>query len=238
MLDSIINFVGVLFTLASMGVLSFGAYRAIVIGRVLIRGIYRNRAFWTGAVMAVGVIANLLLFLASGNQFPLFLVGTVAVLFIFIDSSIKVAQDTDFFHRSILAWQRLRNSLYVVLLGSSMIGFWAFVFTSMNTIPTFLAGAQYFAIVGLLFSYSAAALIVSARRTPDRTMRRFVRMLGLAIACFVIYLTIWIPFSPFSVTVQDLGNTISYFFVAGASYYLYRAVMSLSPVGHIEKETA
>jgi hypothetical protein len=67
-------------------------------------------------------------------------------------------------------------------------------------------------------------------------MRRFVRTLGLAIVCMVIFFTIWIPFQPFSVTVQDLGNLISELFIPAAAYYLYLAVMSLSPVGHVEKE--
>jgi hypothetical protein len=67
-------------------------------------------------------------------------------------------------------------------------------------------------------------------------MRRFVRMLGLAIICLVLFFTVWIPFAPFSATAQDLGSTLSELFVPLAAYFLYLGVMSLSPVGRMEKE--
>jgi hypothetical protein len=52
----------------------------------------------------------------------------------------------------------------------------------------------------------------------------------------VLFFTTWLPFTPFSVTVQDLGNLISELFVPAAAYYLYLAVMSLSPVGRLDKD--
>ena len=61
-------------------------------------------------------------------------------------------------------------------------------------------------------------------------------MLGLAIVCMVVFFTTWIPFAPFSVTVQDLGSLISELLMPVAAYYFYLAVMSLSPVGHVEKD--
>jgi hypothetical protein len=93
----------------------------------------------------------------------------------------------------------------------------------------------WFGSGGAFLSYSAAALVVGARRTPDRTMRRFVRMLGLAIICMVLFFTVWIPFAPFSLTVQDLGSLISECFIPAAAYFLYLAVMSLSSVGRVEE---
>ena len=61
-------------------------------------------------------------------------------------------------------------------------------------------------------------------------------MLGLAIVCMVLFFTVWIPFAPFSLTVQDLGSLISDLFVPAAAYFLYLAVMSLSPLGRVEEE--
>lgn len=53
-----------------------------------------------------------------------------------------------------------------------------------------------------------------------------------ALASFAIYFTIWIPLSYFS---TDLGNVVSDFFLVPSAYYIYRAVMSLSPIGRVEK---
>jgi hypothetical protein len=234
MLDDIINLVGVLAILLGLGIMVFASYRAVEIGRVLVKGAYRSRAFWSSAVMIIIVISNLAGVLPV--PFPVFLIPILIVILAFVDSSIRVAQEMDFFHRSALGWQGVRKPLYVILLLSSVIFVWALLFTSLDTLPAQLGASQFFAVVAILFSYSAAALIVGARRTPDRTMRRFVRMLGLAIVSMVLYLTIWIPFAPFSTTVQDLGNMISYFFTVAAAYFLYHAVMSLSTLGRVEKE--
>jgi uncharacterized membrane protein YccF (DUF307 family) len=106
----------------------------------------------------------------------------------------------------------------------------------LNGILSGVGVIVWFAAIALVFSYSAAALVVGARRTPERSMRRFVRMASLALICMLLFFTVWIPFQPFSVTVADLGNLISDLFIPVAGYFLYLAVMSLSPVGRVEKE--
>jgi hypothetical protein len=234
MLSDVFNTIGNFALLLGLLILSFASYRAVVIGRALMRGAYRSRAFWSGAAMLVIIISTLAGVLPV--PFPVLLVPIMIILLAFVDSSIRVAQEMDFFHRNTLGWQIVRKPFYVILLASSVLFDWALLFTSVDSLPTLLAAGQYFAVVGLVLSYSAAALIVGARRTPERTMRRFVRMLGLAIVCVVVYLTIWIPFSPFNADVQDLGNMISFFFIPGAAYFFYRAVMSLSPLGRVEKD--
>jgi hypothetical protein len=64
-------------------------------------------------------------------------------------------------------------------------------------------------------------------------MKKFVRMVGLSVACLALFFTVWIPLSIISV---DLGNIVSQIFAPLAAYFIYRAVMSLSPIGRIEKE--
>jgi hypothetical protein len=238
MLDDIINAAAVPVYILAIGIFLFASYRALTIGRVLVRGAYRNRALWTA-----GTVIALILFTISTtlpSDSPLLTFSFLAIMLIlltFVDSSIKVAQDTDFFHRSPLGWQQVRKPLYFIVIGLAVLdGLFAYFEPANNSL--FMYGEAVWFLAGAAsIAYAAGALIVGARRTPDRSMRRFVRTLGLAIVCMVIFFTIWIPFQPFSVTVQDLGNLISELFIPAAAYYLYLAVMSLSPVGHVEKES-
>ena len=241
MLSDILNDIGYATFVVSLVILFIATYRAFGIGRVLVRGVYRNRAYWIGATAIV------LILLAVGSTLPssnplgavTFIVAFV-VLVVFVDTSIRVAREADFFHRSALGWDRVRKpfaallsaSVAVVLVTIALYG----VNPSSGNSAAELGILQVFVVVGVMLSWGAAALTVGARRSADMTLRKFAKMLGLTVLCLVLFFTIWIPFAPFSVTVQDLGSTISDFFFPAAAYFLYRAVMSLSPVGHIQKE--
>ena len=239
-LIDIINDIGDVLEVLGLGIFLLATYRALSIGRVLLGGVYRDRAFWTAGTL----IALILLTLASGlpTTGPLYLLSALAfvlifvVLFAFVDSSIRVVQEMDFFHRSPLGWQRYRKPSYALLVGFLSVGGTLALFAPSNSIPGLIGVLLWFGSGGTFLIYSAAALVVGARKTPDRTLRRFVRMLGFAIICMVLFFTTWIPFAPFSLMLQDLGSLISTFFIPAAGYFLYLAVMSLSPVGHIEKE--
>jgi hypothetical protein len=237
MLSDILNAAGVPVALVAIGIFLFGTYRAFAIGKVLVRGTYRNRALWSGGTMIGLVLLIIASNLPPSNPLsPLSFLVIMVVLFAFVDSSIKVAQEMDFFHRSLLGWGRLRKPAYVILIGISLVGMLGFIFAPTNSVLSGVGVLLWFSVGAGSIAYGAAALLIGARRTPDRSMQRFVRMLGMAIICMVLFFTIWLPFTPFSVTVQDLGSLISELFLPAAAYYLYLAVMSLSPVGHVEKE--
>jgi len=80
--------------------------------------------------------------------------------------------------------------------------------------------------------YGTATLIVAARRSQDRTMKRFIRMLGLSLLGLVLFFTVWIPIDYFA---PGVGDFLSEFGFVMAAYYLYKAVMSLSLLGRIEE---
>jgi hypothetical protein len=239
MLGDVFNAVGQLAVLLGIGILIFSTYRAVEIVRVLVKGIYRTRAVWTAAVMVVIIFFSLANLLPNDTSGVVGFLSTLSfgvtaiVLFAFVDSSIMVAQEMDFFHRSTLGWQRFRKPFYVLVITSAVVSLWGIYLGGyFDTLAGTLAIAQVFAVIGILFTYSAIALTVGARRTPDRTMRRFVRMLGLAILCVAIYFTIWIPFN----VVPHLGDMISDFFATAGIYFLFLSVRSLSPVSHVETE--
>lgn len=244
MLNDIINDLGYAAALLAFPILLIATYRAFGIGRALMRGVYRNRAYWIGAVAV-----DLVFFVAAADflpsnsplAIPAFLL-TFVVLIVFIDTSIRVAREADFFHRSILGWERVRKPFGVLLFASSALSFGTILAVGLNSYTTTAVGLlgvlQLFAVAALIFSWGAAALTIGARRSADKTLRRFAKMLGLTVVGFVLFLTVWIPFIPFGATAEDLGSTISEFCFVVGCYFLYLAVMSLSPVGRVEKEVS
>ena len=119
MLSDIINAAQMPVYVVSVAIFLFATYRAFTIGRVLVSGAYRNRAFWTGGTMITLILFTLASDLPSSN--PLSTLSFLAiglVLLAFVDSSIRVAQEMDFFHRSPLGWQRLRKPTLRLLVRS------------------------------------------------------------------------------------------------------------------------
>lgn len=56
-------------------------------------------------------------------------------------------------------------------------------------------------------------------------------MLGYGIAGPALFFTLWLPFDAIY---PSLGDVITDFIFIGAAYFLYKAVMSPSPVGRVE----
>ena len=232
--------------LAALILTVFALYRAIEFRRVLVGRVYKVRANWT----AVFLLATMFFYIDTSGEVPYlasdggatgFLV-IAAALVLFVDSNIRAAQETDFFHRDTLRWRvfgkpaviAMLCSVVIVLLvivsqGFANIATWGLTSTSPAWVD--VGGLQYFVVLGVVLAYGAATLIVVGRRTQDRTMRRFVRMLGFSLLGFVLFFTIWIPLAYFGTDASDIGSEL--FFIV-AAYYLYKAVMSFSPVGRVE----
>ena len=226
-------------TIIETGINIFAAFRAVQIGRALVAPIYRNRAFLLSALLAYAVIITPLSFttlqvestfvgaIVNAIPFGVFLI----CIFVFVDSTVLAAMETDFFHRDSLGWKRGRRLASVLLLVGVAWGLPASNLGDNSSIlvqaGTFLAIAAVFVILG----FSIAALIVSSRRVQDTTMRRFVKLLGLAFALFL--LAVAADGNSFFIIdlIGDFANVAS-------SYTLYRAVMSLSPLSTTEKEIA
>ncbi len=230
------------FDIVEWAIFVFGAFRAVQIGRALVTPTYRSRAFWTAAVMLVFVFASCLDAYVAFFSTPQASVGYAALgavpsvaeivlLFAFIDSTVLSSMEMDFFHRDTLGWKRLRAPLYVAVLlsmaGSTTLSGYIPTTSSPETALGFVA------TLGIL-GFSVAALIVSARRTPDRTMKRFVRLLGLALAFFVTALVVVITTPGVLILALDFVSGVLFL---TATYLLYRAVMSLSPLGKLTEES-
>ncbi|HEY6283595.1 MAG TPA: hypothetical protein VIW22_06690, partial [Nitrososphaerales archaeon] len=157
------------------------------------------------------------------------------VLVLFVDSSIRAAQETDFFHRDTLHWRTFGRPAVAIVFSSgvilSLIFFTSPPFSDSSPLWVVIGTLQYFVVLGVVLTIAAGSLIVAARRTEDRTMRRFVRMLGFSLLGYILFFTIWIPLGYFGTNVENVGSDL---FILVASYFLYQSVMSLSPLGRID----
>ena len=232
--------------IAAMILTVLAALRAIEFRRVLIGRVYQNRANWTIVFLLANLFfyidgQGLLPYLSSDGGVPGFLV-IAAALVLFVDSNVRAAQETDFFHRDTLRWRVFGKPavmamlcsviivvLVIVAVGFASIATWGL--TSTSPLWVDIGGFQYFFVLGAVLVYGAASMITAGRRTQDRTMKRFVRLLGYALLGFVVFFTIWIPLSYFGNDASDLGSEV---FLVVAAYYLYKAVMSFSPVRRLE----
>jgi hypothetical protein len=226
--------------------LAFAASRALLMGREFVSPIYRSRAFWSAGLIIVIVIGNLSNYLPSTNSdvLAILFVGPFIALLLavlaFVDRTVLVAIETDFFHRGILRWQILRRPAYVAMV----VGFVVFIVSSFfvpadqnapvagDSILVFVAFYQFVVVFAVVFGFAAAALAVGARRTPDLTLKRHIRFLAMALGIFIVNLLLSVATNdvvPFDLVDDALGLT--------STYMLYRSVMSLSPIGRVQKDT-
>ena len=235
-------FTGLAILVASV-ILVFSFYRAIEFGRVLVAGTYKSRAKWTAVFLAsTGFLLvdsnGLVPYLSSVDYANTGFVIIVVALPLFVNSNIRTAREADFFHRDALHWRTLWIATMIVVLCSVAISGSAILYD-----PRVLSGTSTlwwvnlgypvsFFVLIIVSIYGGVSLTVAARRTQDQTMRKFVRMLGFALLGLFFYFTVWIPIDYFA---PGVGDAISELGFVIAAYYLYRAVMSLSPLGKIEK---
>lgn len=225
-------------------ILILGIYRALQMRGAFVNQAYRSRATWSVFLMLI-ILILFASFYATIPSFGILAVigvlpflATLLTFFAYADRSVLVAMETDFFHRNTLAWVRLRKPAYLIFMACIVVVIISAVFISTTAeqtplladIGTFTIGVV---IPGLL-AYSAAALIVGAKRSSDRTLRRSILLFGLALATLVLNLVLTNPLTqgtlPF-VVVND-GTALV------GIYLIYRSVMSLSPLGRVEKNAA
>jgi hypothetical protein len=233
----IVNVLETVSGLATGAIALLAVYRSLTIAKSLVTRVYRTRAYWLGVLMIIFAALNLLpttSALGSDISDILFFVFLLALL-IFIDSNVAVAREIDFFHRDILHWHALRIPLFASMVAGTAIGIVGTIASTNSALSSVvgLALLGYFIFLGVVFTYSGAAMLVVARRSYDRTMKKFVKMLGIAILCFVLFLTLFIPLDAIY---PNLGDVVTDFIAIAAAYFFYNAAMSLSPIGRIERE--
>jgi hypothetical protein len=230
-------------TVLIVGILVLGVYRALEMRRAFVGGVYRSRATWSTLLMLVIIVVMLSSFVPTPSSGILSAFGflpfvvLLLVFFAYGDRSVLVAIETDFFHRNTLGWTRVRRPA-TILLPAFVI---ALIIGGAVMTPAEQSGPLgtvlndlFIPILAGILGYLTAALIVGARRSADRTLRRSILLLGLALATLVLSIVVTSGLNsgtlPYVIVNQGTG-------VVGI-YLIYRSVTSLSPLGRVEKETA
>ena len=235
-----INVVG---TLMIIGILVVGIYRALEMRRVFVSGAYRSRATWSALLMLfiiptqvenfVNVPSNGLLSLLGFIPF----IALVLVIYSYADRSVLVAIETDFFHRDTLSWLRARKPVAIFLisvLAAEVVGGVVLTAAEQNSFWGNFLNDLFFLALAPVLGYATAALILGARRSADRTLRRSILLLGLALSTLVISIVVSTPFESGTLpaVIVNIGTGVV------GIYLIYRSMMSLSPLGRVEKEAS
>jgi hypothetical protein len=230
-----VNDVAVAITTA---ILLLGMYRAIEMRRIFVNLAYRSRATWSSFFMLIILIQQLSGLISFPSSGVLSVIGSLPTgaflltMVAYADRSVLVAMETDFFHRNTLGWIRVRWPIALVLIFSLVGGVASYTIAIPNAQSPLwyvVVGNTWFVVVAAVLAYAAAALIVGARRSSDRNLRRSVLLLGLVISTLVLSIVLSIPFSEglsYAIVYQGSG-------VVGI-FLLYKSMMALSPISKIE----
>ncbi|MDA4123145.1 MAG: hypothetical protein OK456_08215 [Thaumarchaeota archaeon] len=190
-------------TLVVMGILVVGIYRALEMRRAFVRGAYRSRATWSTLLMLVIILTMVENFVNVPDTGLLSLLGfipfiaLILVIFAYADRSVLVAIETDFFHRDTLGWLRVRWPVAILLvgmIGAEIVGGVVLTPAQQNSFLGDVLNDLFFGSLVPILGYATAALIVGARRSADRTLRRSILLLGLALSTLVFSIVVTTPF--------------------------------------------
>src|SRR5881409_2109911 len=199
----------------------YSAYWSFTIRRALVTSLYRRQAFWVGGMGVYFVILSAFLAIALSlelSALPVNILGGLIIslgfilIFLWIDSTIRIARRSDPLFRDTLRWSRLRYLFWLVTVGGAV----GAAFTSINS------GFSTVAPFGGALLFGAVALLLSAKRSGDTTLRRHLRWTGLCI--FLLWLGSQIT-QPLSYHIADpfLVESLTYPAVAAGAYCLTEA---------------
>ena len=265
MSDSLGPALAALSYIAEAPVFIYGAYWAFAIRRALVGRIYRRQALWLGALFITGLIVSWgILLPSSGNLFVNAFVTFLAygpwpilVAFAFLDSTIPILRRSDPLLRSILNWKQLRIGIGSVLAFTTIFTIYASIFfptclSAANTpacissalsnsgpVGDFLGfwGGYYWVDSSLVLALGAAALLVGARRSSDKVLRRSVKWLGMGLLCVPVLVSVTVVESVMGISYYDM--IFSYGIIPWNAvailmgYALCKSARSLAPLNRL-----
>lgn len=227
-------------SLIQIAILVVGLIRVIQMRKGFVDPTYRSRALWSGLMMVVVVVVNSVGLIPTPNgtegglliALPIY--ALLGVSFAFEDRTALVAIRSDFFHRGILGWRQIRVPAGFLLLASMALAL------VVNLTPeaalanpplwTTLGTLQVFMVASILLSLGAIVMVIGSRRTPDMTLRRSIRLLGIGFGFFVVGII------GFTASNADLATLTGDVAVALATYFLYLSAMSLTLLGRTARD--
>ncbi len=228
--------------------------RSVSMGRKFVDRAYKSRAFWFAGLMIVVLLWMLFtgLFASSvknveGISIEL-LFAAILVAFVYADKTIHVTLEMDFFHRNTLHWRQVRKLAYVVLFAGLIFlivqipltapppcsgctaplnpGLPSWVSLILNPTTELIVVIEFLVAFVATFGYSSAAIIIGARRTSNLTMKIHLKWFGLGLLSFVVAVLGGLLLS---------SPLIASFGVLALAYTFYRALMSLTSLGRVNR---
>ncbi len=163
-------------------ILLYGAYWAFAIRRALASPIYRNHALWLGGV---GVLIAIAVFLTYSDDptvsaaMNIFYSVLFAVIFAFIDSTVRVARRSDPLLRSILQWEKLRIVIWIDIVLLAFVNIYSIFNLSFGTGVAANILGNFF--IALPFLAGGPAMLIGARRSRDAQLRVSMKWLGMTL---------------------------------------------------------
>jgi hypothetical protein len=158
------------------------------------------------------------------------------MMFATVDRTVLVAIDMDLLQRNTLKWPRLRPPLYALVLGAVALILVANPFLYLQNTPGWATTADlaFYPIFLIPLIVSAVALALSARRSLEKTMGRFVTFFGVAFVCFLTDFVFYnyVYYFYYNAALQLVDNLA----IIAATFFLYLAVVSLTPLGKVEPQ--
>lgn len=224
-----------------LAILAFGIGRVAEMRKGFVDPTYRSRAFWSGLLMAVVALTNATSLIPLPNGIAESIIGSlpllaiIGVAFAFVDRTAVVGIRSDFFHRNVLGWTQVRIPAAFVMAGSLAYGVIALNVPESNApsppLWDLIGIYQVFVIAIGLLGFGAVVIIIASRRTPDQTLKKNIRLLGIALGWFVLSLVAFLlPVS------NDLATVAGALLTILATYFLYLSAMSLTPLGRTIRE--
>jgi hypothetical protein len=230
-------------SIIQLAILVVGIGRVAEMRKGFVDPTYRSRAFWSGLLMAVVALTNATSLIPLSNGIAGSIIGSlpllaiIGVAFAFVDRTAIVGIRSDFFHRNILGWMRVRIPATFVMAGSLAYGIIALNVPESNApsppLWDLIGIFQVFIVAVGLLGFGAVVIIIASRRTPDQTLKKNIRLLGIALGWFVLSLVAFLlPFS------NDLATVVGALLTILATYFLYLSAMSLTPLGRTIREVS
>jgi hypothetical protein len=241
-MPSDISTVSIILSLIVGALFSYGAYWALTIRKALMNYLYRRQALWVGGVAIYFVaqsafIALAIFYNATGFYVNLLAAAFIALgfaaIFVWIDSTVLVARRSDPFQRDTLHWSKLRYFIGITsTIGLFFNVLFNVIFTNSSTSYILLGSPPLLGFIGTILFLGAIALLVSARRSGDMTLRRHLRWFGLGAGLLWVAGQVGSPWARASGD-SILVPIITYSLFAIAAYCLYRSAKSLVPLGRL-----
>ena len=238
-----ISSVSIIVSLVVGALFSYSAYWALTIRKVLMSYLYRRQALWVGGVATYFVaqsafVASAIFYNATGFYVNLlaatFIAVGTAATFVWIDSTVLVARRSDPLQRDTLHWSKLRYFIGITqAIGNLSNILFNVIFANSSSSSYQLIGyPPLLGFIGTILLLGAIALLLSARRSGDMTLRRHLKWFGLGAG--LLWVTGQVG-SPWAKVGGDsiLLPIITYSLFAIAAYCFYRSAKSLVPLGRL-----